>query len=82
MRGQERSETQSMRQVRGKIADGGRTAGPAGSGCGGRGDSAAGDGGLSAGGTGTVYQTYRMSYSIGYENGNLKILHGKGKKVD
>ncbi|WP_051459304.1 hypothetical protein [Paenibacillus zanthoxyli] len=32
--------------------------------------------------TGTVYQTYRMSYSVGYENGNLKILHGRGKKVD
>ncbi|MFD1773486.1 hypothetical protein [Paenibacillus rhizophilus] len=32
--------------------------------------------------TGTVYQTYRMSYSVGYENGNLKILHGKGRKVE
>lgn len=32
--------------------------------------------------TGTVYQTYRMSYSVGGENGKLKILHGKGKKVD
>ncbi|OZB90127.1 S1C family serine protease [Paenibacillus sp. XY044] len=31
--------------------------------------------------TGTVYQGYRMSYSVGYENGELKILHGKGKKI-
>ncbi|MEK5645071.1 serine protease [Paenibacillus rhizosphaerae] len=31
--------------------------------------------------SGTVYQGYRMSYSVGYENGELKILHGKGKKL-
>lgn len=31
--------------------------------------------------SGTVYQGYRMSYSVGYENGELKILHGKGKKI-
>jgi serine protease Do len=30
----------------------------------------------------TVYQQYRLSYTLGYENGELKILHGKGKKVD
>ncbi|AJS59475.1 S1C family serine protease [Paenibacillus sp. IHBB 10380] len=29
---------------------------------------------------GTVYQLYRLSYTLGYENGQLKILHGKGKK--
>ncbi|MFU1798156.1 S1C family serine protease [Paenibacillus azoreducens] len=31
--------------------------------------------------SGTVYQSYRMSYTVGYENGELKILHGKGKKI-
>ncbi|WP_433619689.1 hypothetical protein [Paenibacillus cellulositrophicus] len=31
--------------------------------------------------SGTVYQGYRMNYSVGYENGELKILHGKGKKL-
>ncbi|WIV18759.1 trypsin-like peptidase domain-containing protein [Paenibacillus polygoni] len=31
--------------------------------------------------SGTVYQNYRMSYTVGYENGDLKILHGKGKKI-
>lgn len=31
--------------------------------------------------SGTVYQSYRVSYSVGYENGELKILHGKGKKI-
>ncbi|MBB3131451.1 hypothetical protein FHS19_006174 [Paenibacillus rhizosphaerae] len=29
----------------------------------------------------TVYQGYRMSYTVGYENGEIKILHGKGKKI-
>lgn len=31
--------------------------------------------------SGTVYQGYRMSYTVGYENGELKILHGKGEKI-
>lgn len=31
--------------------------------------------------SGTVYQSYRMNYSVGYENGELKILHGKGEKI-
>ncbi|WP_138493355.1 S1C family serine protease [Paenibacillus pinistramenti] len=31
---------------------------------------------------GTVYQGYRMSYTVGYENGELKILHGKGEKIE
>ena len=31
--------------------------------------------------SGTIYQNYRMSYTVGYENGDLKILHGKGKKI-
>ncbi|MFC3747095.1 S1C family serine protease [Paenibacillus sp. GCM10012306] len=30
--------------------------------------------------SGTVYQNYRVSYTVGYENGEMKILHGKGKK--
>lgn len=32
--------------------------------------------------SGTVYQQYQLSYSIGMENGELKILHGKGKKIE
>ncbi|MNW71010.1 hypothetical protein D3C74_505990 [compost metagenome] len=31
--------------------------------------------------SGTVYQSYSMNYSVGYENGELKILHGKGEKI-
>lgn len=31
--------------------------------------------------SGTVYQNYRMTYTVGYENGELKMLHGKGKKI-
>lgn len=29
----------------------------------------------------TVYQQYQLNYTLGYENGELKILHGKGNKV-
>lgn len=30
----------------------------------------------------TVYQKYKLSYTVGYENNELKILHGNGKKID
>ncbi|MGF7045846.1 hypothetical protein J2T13_000306 [Paenibacillus sp. DS2015] len=30
----------------------------------------------------TVFQQYQLSYTLGYENGQLMILYGKGKKVE
>ncbi|MDQ0194134.1 S1C family serine protease [Paenibacillus wynnii] len=30
----------------------------------------------------TVYQQYQLNYTVGNENGQLKILNGKGKKID
>jgi serine protease Do len=30
----------------------------------------------------TVYQQYKLSYTVGYENGELKILKGKGQKLE
>ncbi|GGF90135.1 peptidase S1 [Paenibacillus albidus] len=30
----------------------------------------------------TVFQRYQLNYTLGLENGQLKILHGKGKKAE